>query len=248
MMRIVSRGEVRMKQCKLLALLMLMAMPASAQSSKPRFRSDSDRMCKAALADGTPYEVWHRVLVTEGKGQPPYVGVWAYYRPGSGEFLWNSSGSSKKEVEKELKYNSKWPATCDNPNNHIVLLQDGEWVDFWGFNSQIKVFHCNLRFETREKAWSHVAEHWPDASFGGGPLAKWVENIQLDQQLGNTFFRSKRSEFDARPIFFEPLVSAKKAGSHWELEIKGADEPNRATVWLDSNFKLIQVTKNPVTH
>jgi len=40
--------------------------------------------------------------------------------------------------------------------------------------------------------------------------------------------------------------SAKKVGSHWEIEIKGADEPNRATVSLDSNFKLIAVTKNPV--
>jgi hypothetical protein len=36
----------------------------------------------------------------------------------------------------------------------------------------------------------------------------------------------------------------KKLGSNWELEIKGADEPNRATVLLDSEFKLVKVTKN----
>jgi hypothetical protein len=101
----------------------------------------------------------------------------------------------------------------------------------------------------RDRTKLHLrAEHWQDASFGGGPLAKWVEDIPLDQQLGAAFFRPKRLEFDARPFMFDPLVSAKKAGSHWELEIKGADEPNRATVWLDSNFKLIQVTKNLVAH
>src|SRR5271167_1700287 len=59
-----------------------------------------------------------------------------------------------------------------------------------------------------------------------------------DRMCKATFFRSRRSEFDARPTIFEPLVSAKKVGSHWELQIKGPDEPNRATVWLDSNFKF----------
>jgi hypothetical protein len=54
-----------------LVVLLPMAMPASAQSSKPRFLPDSDRMCKADLADGTPYEVWDRVFVTQSRGQPP---------------------------------------------------------------------------------------------------------------------------------------------------------------------------------
>ncbi len=237
-----------MRRWKLLAAAVLVVLPVSGQTSKPKYLSSADLMCKAVLADGTSYEAWYRVLVTEGRGQPPYVGVRAYYRPGTGEFLWNSSGYSKEWFEKELKENSqKTLASCEDLNHHILLLQGGAWVNFWAFNSMIKVFHSNLRFETREKAWSHVAEHWQDASFGGGP-SKWVEDIPLDQQLGAAFFRPKRLEVDARPFMFDPLVSAKKAGSHWELEIKGADEPNRATVWLDSNFKLIQVTKNPVAH
>jgi hypothetical protein len=34
----------------------------------------------------------------------------------------------------------------------------------------------------------------------------------------------------------------------WELEINGADEPNRATILLDSNFKLLAATKNTAPH
>jgi hypothetical protein len=236
-----------MRRWKLLPALLLVALPASGQSGKSKYRAD--HLCRAALSDGIHYEAWYRVLVTEGKVQPPYVGVRAYYRPGSGEFLWNSSDYSKVWFENGLKENSKKSlASCDDPNHHILLLRDGEWVDFWAFNSRIEVFHSNLRLATREKAWSHVAEHWQDASFSGGPLTKWVEEILLNKQLGNAFFRPKRLEFDARPFLFDPLVNAKKVGSHWEIEIKGADEPNRATVSLDSNFKLIAVTRNPVAH
>jgi hypothetical protein len=66
----------------------------------------------------------------------------------------------------------------------------------------------------------------------------------LYKQLGNEFFRPKRLEFDARPFVYNSLDSVKKVGQNWELEIKGADEPNRATVLLDANFKLLAVTKN----
>jgi len=60
---------------------MVMAMPVSAQSSKARYLRDADHMCRATLGDGTAYEVWNRVLVTEWKAQPLYVKVWGYYRP-----------------------------------------------------------------------------------------------------------------------------------------------------------------------
>jgi hypothetical protein len=58
-----------MRRWKPLVALMLMAMPASAQSSKARYLRDADHVCpRATLADGTAYEVWKRVLVTEWEG------------------------------------------------------------------------------------------------------------------------------------------------------------------------------------
>jgi len=55
-------------------------------------------------------------------------------------------------------------------------------------------------------------------------------------------------EFSAQGYFYNSLGDVKKVGRNWEMEIKGADDPNRATVLLDSNFKLLSVTKNPVSH
>jgi len=54
-------------------------------------------------------------------------------------------------------------------------------------------------------------------------------------------------EFATQGFFYNSLGSMKKVGQNWELEIKGADDPNRTTVLLDSNFKLLVVTKNPAT-
>lgn len=226
---------------KLLGGLMLMAMPLSAQSSKARYLPVADRMCRATLGDGTAYEVWNHVLVTEWKAQPLYVKVRGYYRPGSGEFLsWNTGGLSEHGYASELKENPPKPGDpCELPHHHILLLKDGEWADFWASDGRVGVFHSILKFETREKAWSYVAKHWQDGS---------EAEILLYQQLGRDFFRPKRLEFDARPYTYDSLISAKKVDSNWKLEIKGADEPNSATVLLDSNFRLVAVTKNPATH
>ena len=161
----------------------------------------------------------------------------------------STGGLSEHEYASELKENpEKAGASCEEPHHHILLFKDGEWADFWAWNGRVEVFHCNLRFETREKAWSHLAKHWQDAPESVGPAAKWVVEILLYQQLGYDFFRPKRLEFDARPYTYDSLISAKKVHSNWELEIKGADEPNRATVMLNSNFKLLAVTKNSATH
>jgi len=218
-----------------------MAMPLSAQSSKARYLPVAVHMCRATLGDGTAYEVWNRVLVTEWKAQPLYVKVRGYYRPGSGEFLpWNAGGLSEHGYASELKENPpKAGASCELPYHHILLLKDGEWADFWASDGRVGVFHSILKFETREKAWSYVAKHWQDGS---------EAEILLYQQLGRDFFRPKRLEFDARPCTYDSLISAKKVDSNWKLEIKGADEPNIATVLLDSNFRLLAVTKNPATH
>jgi len=82
----------------------------------------------------------------------------------------------------------------------------------------------------------------------GGPSTKLVEMISLKQQLGSEFFRPKSQEFDAAVHFHDPLLSAKKVGANWEVQLKGAEEPDRATVLLDSNFKLLSVTRNPAAH
>jgi hypothetical protein len=205
-------------------------------------------MCKHTLTDGTPYEVWDRILVTDGKGQTLYVKLSAYYRPGSGEFLWRSLAYSEKAYTSDLKNSFKQRVySCEEPYRHIVLLQEGEWADFAAYNGSIRVFHCNLRFASLEKAWAYVREHWQDGVDDPAPSTRWGEEILLYEQLGDDFFRPKRLQFDARPFSYDSLVSVKKLGTYWELEIKGADNPNRATVLLDGNFKLLKATKNTPT-
>jgi hypothetical protein len=53
-------------------------------------------------------------------------------------------------------------------------------------------------------------------------------------------FPFQRLEFDARPYSHNSLGSVKRAGSNWELEIIGADEPNHGAVLLDSELKLVK--------
>lgn len=237
---------------ELLAALIVIVVPLNAQTSKSRYLSDLDHMCKATLTDGTGYVVWDRLLVTEWNGKPSYLPVRGLYRPGSGEFLWRASvGFSDKEHAVEMMEKPQKGEVCpEDPEHHILLLHDGEWIDFEAWNGNITVFHSNLKFHTREEAWSYVAEHWQDADYSlvGGASTKFVEVINLYQQLGADFLRPKRLEFSAQGYFYSSLGSVKKVGQNWELEIKGADEPNRATVLLDNNFKLLAVTKNPATH
>jgi hypothetical protein len=83
---------------------------------------------------------------------------------------------------------------------------------------------------------------------GSGSSTRLVEQLSLYQQLGAEFFRPKKLEFSARGYFYNSLGSVNKVGQNWELEIKGADEPNRATVLLNSNFRLLAVTKNHAMH
>jgi len=236
---------------KPLAALILIAVPLNAQASEPRYLSDWDHMCKATLGDGTKYEVWDRLLVTEWQGKPSYLPVRGIYRPGSGEFLWRASvGFVDKEHATAIMEKPHRGGACpEDPQYHVLLLQEGEWMDFWSRNGGVEVFHSNLKFHTRKEAWLYVAEHWQEGQFGiFGVSTKFVEEINLGQQLGADFFRPKRLEFSAQGYLYNSLGGVKKVGQNWELEIKGADEPNRATVLLDSNFKLLAVTKNPATH
>jgi len=233
---------------KSLAALILMLEPLSAQTSKPRYLPESDHMCKATLADGTQYEMWDRLLVTEWQGKPSYLPVRGLYRPGSGEFLWRTSvGFSDKEHAIVMMEKPQKSGACpEDPQYHVLLLQRGEWIDFWSWNGDVEVFHSNLKFHTREEAWSYVAEHWQDADtvLVGGASTKFVEVINLYQQLEADFFRPKRLQFAAQGYFYNSLGAVKKMGQNWELEIKDADQPNRATVLLDNNFKLLAVTRD----
>jgi hypothetical protein len=235
---------------KPLAALILMAVPLSAQTSEPRYLSDWDHMCKATLADGAKYEVWDRLLVTQWQGKPSYFPVRGLYRPGSGEFLLRASVGfvDKEHAVAMMEKPQKGGACPENQEYYVLLLQDGEWIDFWSRNGDVEVFHSNLKFHTRNEAWSYVGGHWQDADSFGGVSTKFIEVINLGQQLGADFSRPKRLEFSARGYLYNSLGSVKKVGQNWELEIKGADEPNRATVLLDSNFKLLAVTKNPAAH
>ena len=80
------------------AILLLATVPLSAQTSKPEYLSNSNHMCKATLADGTPYEHWQRIFVTQWNGQTVYAWVEGYYRPGSGEFFGAAQVTQKRDI------------------------------------------------------------------------------------------------------------------------------------------------------
>jgi hypothetical protein len=229
-------------QGKLLLGLLLVVTPAKAQTPQPKFLPEYDQMCNEKLADGRPYERWYRLFVTEWKGQKVYVGVRAYYMRGSGEFFWHADNMSEQTYEVAVKRYSNQPKSCAEFLPHVVFLQDGHWDDFYG---TIRVFHSDLKLDALEKGWAFVLEHWRETAFDAAPNPRWVTKISIGQPLEPGFFRPKSLEFDARPYFYNPLGSVKRVGANWEVEIKGADEPNRAIVLLDANFKLISVTKLP---
>jgi hypothetical protein len=226
--------------------MMLVGLPLGAQTSKPaHYLSKADHRCRATLADGTPYEAWNRVIATEWDGQPLYVKVRAYYKPGSGELLWRSTGLSEKAYRGDLQGTSPMVRDrCAEPYGHILVLQDGEWADFWAERGRVVVYHCDLKFKTRGEVWDYLKQHWRDGTDDANPSTKWGLEILLYDQLGAGFFRPKKLEFDARPYSYDSLVSVKKNGNTWELIIRGADEPSRAIVLLDHRFKIAKVAKD----
>lgn len=229
------------------AVLVLCALPIHAQTLKPRFLPGTEQVCEARLADGTHYSIYGRILKTQWNGEDVYVDGRAYYMPGSGEFLWRGTTYSKHGYITDIK-NRPNPSKqlCDDSLRHIVELRDGEWVDFYASNANITVFHSNLRFPSIDKAWQYVSAHWQDWKdefFLPPSKAKWCNTFSVYKELGGDFFRPESLRFDARPYFYNSLVSATKADSGWQLEIKGADEPNRAVILSDRNFILLKVTR-----
>jgi len=220
-------------------IAVLLVLPLHAGTKKAAFLARPRQTCTSTLASGQQYQIQRRAFRWTRDGSEVNTDAVAYYALGSGEFFWWGMGYTRAGYERDVKNSAR--LDCTAARHDFLELQDGEWADFWGENGEIRVFHSNLRFPSIEKGWQYVAEHPDETSEWWG--GKWVELISLDKELGADFFRPERLRFDARAYFYDSLASVKKVGSTWLLEIKGADEPNRALVELDSSFKLIKVTK-----
>src|ERR1700688_1136198 len=128
-------------------LLSLAVLPLRGQTAPPRYLPDVDRMCRASMENGMKYEIWDRVFVTEWEGKPLYVKLHAYYMPESGNFMWRTTGLSEHGYEREPSEKlKKLGGECKDNYRHIVLLEDGEWVDFWAERGRILIYHCTLKF------------------------------------------------------------------------------------------------------
>ena len=195
--------------------------------------------CAAHMVDGHEYQISRTIFHWTGSKGDVYADAIGYYVPGSGEFLWWALEYNKRGYDRDLKHDPDLQCAADR--HDIVELVDGELVDFYGGNSQIRVFHSKLHFPSLRRAWQYVAEHPEDTSqmLGG----KWLTMISL-AEIGDDFFRPERLRLDARPYFYDSLASVNKVGSNWVLEIKGADEPNRAQAVLDSDFNLLKVARH----
>jgi len=224
--------------------LLAIAVPLRSETPKATLVAGTDHTCPAQLPNGTNYEVHYRTLKARWNGREVYVVVNAYYKPGSGEFLYYSSIWSEEKYLHDSKEQAAW--TCKPTGRHVVLLENAEWADFWALTiaPRIEVYHSTLRFSSIGEAWRYVSTHFDDCQLPSS-RAKCYDEIPLYKDLGSEFFRPERLRFSAGPYFYDPLVSAKKVGNSWQLEVKGADEPNRALVFLDEKFKLVKITRFP---
>jgi hypothetical protein len=222
-----------------LAETYITATASSSQTPKPAVVAGADHVYSAELPNGTNYEVHYRTLRGQWEGRDVHVVVNAYYKPGSGEFLYYSS------IWDYLRdFNEKVAWVSKPGEGHVALLEDGEWADFRALTSgpRLVVYHSNFRFYSIEEAWRYVLQHFAECQLPSGQ-AKCCDEIPLYKDLDFDFFRPERLRWSAAPYSYNPLVSAKKVGSAWEVVIRGADEPNRALVILDKNFKLVKITR-----
>jgi hypothetical protein len=224
-------------------LFTLLFVPFSLHASqKTEFLPHTKQTCASRSANGRELQIQYRGFHWRNRETDVYTGAVAYYVPGSGEFLWWGAGFTTKEAYlKNIGNNDE--TFCTSKRHDIVLVDDGELVIFYAENGGIHIFHSNLKFPSIEKGWEYVAEH-PDetSSWGGG---KWLQEVSLDKELGYDFFRTERLRLSAQPYLYDSLAGVTKVGSTWQVEIKGADQPNRAFVVLDRAFNLVKVTTNP---
>jgi len=229
----------RSRRLRSFALFLLLAMPGFAGTRKATLLPEAKETCTAHLPSGQSYEVRRRAFHWKQNGNDVYTDATAYYVRESGEFLWWGQGYTKEGYLKDVKNAPKFD--CAALRRITIELQDGELALFFAQNGDIHVFHSTLKFSSIKKGWQYVEEHPDETSewLGG----KWQERVSLNKELGDDFFRPEKLRFDARAYFYDSLASVAKVGSTWQVEIKGADEPNRALVVLDSNFKLLKVTR-----
>jgi hypothetical protein len=189
-------------------------------------------------------KVHYRTLKARWKDRDVYVMVNAYYKPGSGEFLYYSSIRDKETYLRDFK--QQVTAPCKPTEGLVALLENGEWADFWvlTMGPRIEVYHSTLRFDSIGEAWRYVSTHFDECQLPSGRSWCYVE-IPLYKEINSDFFRPDRLRFDARGYSYDPLMSVKKVSSTWEVVVKGADEPNRATIILDEKFKLVKITRIP---
>jgi hypothetical protein len=224
-----------------LAACVVLVFPLHAKR-KAIFLSGKEQTCLSGLPSGQKYQMQRRVFRWSQNDGDVYTDAVAYYALGSGEFFWWGQGYTNvdKEYLNNLKKTGK--LDCGAARHDILELQDGEWTDFYAENGSIHVFHSRLRFPSIKEGWQYVAEH-PEETAAWLGSGKWLAVISIYKELGDDFFRPEKLRLDARAYNYDSLVSATKVGSTWQLEIKGADEPNRAEVLLDSTFRLVKVTR-----
>ena len=215
-------------------------LTVSAIASQANFVPGTKHACNLHLATGQPYVLQYRTFRWKKDDVEIYTTAVAYYASASGEFLWQGSDYAPDEYFRYGKKSSK--PNCTDTRPGTLLLQDGEWANFWRVNSGLWVFHSNLRFRSIERGWQYVTEHPNESS--SKLNGKWVVSIELDKVLGSDFFRRpERLLYDARPYMFRPLIGARKVGSTWELQIQGTDD--RALVVLDKNLRVVKVANPP---
>ena len=225
-----------------LPCVLLFTLPLLAETPKAHFLGPA-KNCERTLPDGRRYQVSRRLLHWIQGSEDWYADAFAYYMPGTGEFMWRGTTYTKHGYDSWVKGKPQ-PALCKLFAGEFLELRDGEWADFSGMSGSIEIYHGRLRFGSIEKAWKYVQLH-PDEMPGAEHVTRpGYDRVNVYPQLGSDFFRPERLHYDARPYSYPSITSVRKIDKEWHLEIKGADPPNRAVVILDGGFKLLNVLKD----
>jgi hypothetical protein len=102
----------------------------------------------------------------------------AYYKPGSGEFLYHSTIMSKEGYLRDFK-NPIASFACKQIGGHVLLLENGEWVEFWGSNGRLDAYHSSLQFGTIGKAWQYVSTRFEDCQMASGSSTNCHKEISV---------------------------------------------------------------------